>query len=260
MPAFNGRYLGYFGSYNLFVIKVCIERFLLNFLSVFMKKNEIETIRIKKPWPTKDAMEQVYKMELWGTDKSNFYSGLGSHDPAIVNPYIEVLTSFLTSFENPLTVCDLGCGDFNVGKELVKHAKKYVAVDIVANLIEQNKKRFKEKNLEFRCLDIAADDLPSGDCVILRQVLQHLSNAEVESIVRKLTDFKYVILTEHLPKGDFVANKDIISGQGIRLRKGSGVNLLAAPFNLKVLEERQLLSISSNDFKGVIVTTLYKIF
>ena len=31
-------------------------------------------------------------------------------------------------------MCDLGCGDFNVGKELVKHAKRYVAVDIVADL------------------------------------------------------------------------------------------------------------------------------
>ncbi|CAM4071314.1 class I SAM-dependent methyltransferase [Gillisia limnaea] len=225
-----------------------------------MKKKENGTKIIKKPWPTKDAMEQVYKMKLWGANESDFYSGLGSHDPEIVKPYIDVLKSFLKSFKSPLTVCDLGCGDFNVGKELVKHTKKYVAVDIVTNLIEHNKGKFKEENLEFLCLDIAVDELPSGDCVILRQVLQHLSNAEVESIVRKLTDFKYVILTEHLPEGDFVPNKDIISGQGIRLKKRSGINLLAAPFNLKVMEEKQVLSVSLNDYKGAIVTTFYKMF
>lgn len=225
-----------------------------------MKKKEDGIKRIKNPWPTKDAMEQVYIMKLWGRNESDFYSGSGSHDPELVNRYIEVLKSFLTSFKSPLTVCDLGCGDFNVGKELVKHTKKYVAVDIVAKLIERNKGKFKQENLEFCCLDIAADDLPSGDCVILRQVLQHLSNAEVQNITRKLLNFKYVILTEHLPEGDFVPNKDIISGQGIRLKKRSGVNLLAAPFNLQVLEEKKLLSISSNDFEGVIVTTLYKIF
>ncbi len=228
--------------------------------TLFMEIKENGTKRIKNPWPTKDAMEQVYKMKLWGTNKSDFYSGLGSHDPEIINPYINVLKSFLTSFKSPLTVCDLGCGDFNVGKELVKHTKKYVAVDIVTNLIEHNKGKFKEENLEFHCLDIAVDDLPFGDCVILRQVLQHLSNAEVESIGRKLIDFKYVILTEHLPEGDFVPNKEIISGQGIRLKKRSGVNLLAAPFNLKVMEEKQLLSVSSNDYKGAIVTMFYKIF
>ena len=73
-----------------------------------MERIEDDIKKIKKPWPTKDAMEQVYAMQLWGKDESNFYSGDGSHDPKIVNPYIEVVTSFLTSFESPLTVCDLG--------------------------------------------------------------------------------------------------------------------------------------------------------
>jgi len=225
-----------------------------------MKKKENGIKKIKKPWPTKDAMEQVYEMNLWGGHKSDFYSGVGSHHPEIVNPYIDVLTSFLTSFKSPLTVCDLGCGDFNVGKELVKHTKKYVAVDIVNNLIKHNKEKFKEENLEFHCLDIAVDDLPSGDCALLRQVLQHLSNGEIQRIVNKLTDFKYVILTEHLPEGDFAPNKEIISGQGNRIKKQSGINLLAPPFNFKIKEEKQLLSVILNDHKGVIVTTFYKVF
>ena len=104
--------------------------------------------RLKKPWPTKAAMEQIYEMNLWGSNTSHFYSGEGSHHPDIVNPYLAAVTSFLTSFENPLTVCDLGCGDFNVGKSLVKHSKKYIAVDIVHDLIEHKKEEFKEKNVE----------------------------------------------------------------------------------------------------------------
>ena len=225
-----------------------------------MKKNENETKRIKKAWSTKNAMEQVYERKFWGGNKFDFYSGLGSHHPDIVNPYIDVLTSFLSSFKSPLVVCDLGCGDFNVGKELVKHTKKYVAVDIVPSLIERNKEKFKEENLEFHCLDIAVDDLPSGDCALLRQVLQHLSNTEVQSIVHKLTDFKYVILTEHLPEGEFVPNKEIVSGQGIRLKKQSGLNVLEPPFSFKVKEEKQLLSVVLSEYKGVIVTTIYEVF
>jgi SAM-dependent methyltransferase len=168
--------------------------------------------------------------------------------------------SFLTSFKRPLVVCDLGCGDFNIGKELVKHTENYIAVDVVTDLIAHNKEKFKEYNLEFQCLDIAVDDLPAGDCALLRQVLQHLSNTEVQRIVKKLTDFKYVILTEHVPEGDFIPNKDIISGQGIRLKKQSGLNLLAPPFNFKVKEEKQLLYVPLNDSKGVIVTTFYEVF
>ena len=179
-----------------------------------MKKKEKETKPKKKPWPTKDAMEQVYALNLWGDNSTDYYSGIGSHQPEIINPYIDALSSFLSSFKTPLVVCDLGCGDFNIGKELVKHTKMYVGVDIVKDLIEYNKENFKDKNLEFQCLDIAVDDLPLGDCAILRQVLQHLSNTEIQSILKKLAAFKYVIITEHIPEGDFEANKDIISGQG----------------------------------------------
>jgi len=68
-----------------------------------------------------------------------------------------------------------------------------------------------------------------------------------------------VILTEHMPECDFEPNKDIISGQGIRLKKQSGVDLLAPPFNLKVKGERQLLSQPAKESKGVIETTLYTV-
>ncbi|MGB7841697.1 MAG: class I SAM-dependent methyltransferase, partial [Salinimicrobium sp.] len=206
-----------------------------------------------------DTMAQIYKNNLWGGNQSKFYSGLGSHHPETINPYIAVVSDFLKDFETPPVVCDLGCGDFHIGKELVKYSKKYIAVDIVPELIAHNKKEFKADNLEFHALDIATDALPAGDIAILRQVLQHLSNAEIKSVVEKLYDFQYVILTEHLPEGDFEPNKNIISGQGTRQKKQSGVNLSASPFNFKAKEEKQLLSVPSPGFKGVLATTLYKV-
>jgi hypothetical protein len=78
-------------------------------------------------------------------------------------------------------------------------------------------------NLEFRELDIAKDELPLGDCAILRQVLQHLSNAEI-SCGRKLYAYKYVLLTEHLYRKMILnPHKDIISGSGIRPKKNKVV-------------------------------------
>ena len=204
----------------------------------------------KKPWPTKAAMQQVYANKLWGHNNTNFYSGEGSHNPELVAPYIHAVIGFLASLDKPLVVCDLGCGDFNIGKQLISYTKKYIAIDIVPELIEYNTKTFKRDHLEFQCLDIALDDLPSADCIILRQVLQHLSNNEIQGVVKKLANYKYIILTEHLPEGNFVPNLDIISGQGIRLKKQSGVNLLAEPFNLEVKDKKQLVSVSLNDGEG----------
>jgi hypothetical protein len=217
------------------------------------------TKKTKMPWPTKAAMEQVYEKNLWGGENTEYYSGDGSHDPQILDPYLEVVIAFLNSFEHPLTVCDLGCGDFNVGKELVQHTKQYIAVDIVPDLIERNKYTFQKDNLEFRCLDIAKDEIPSADCGILRQVLQHISNEEIKSVLNKLKNYQYVIITDHIPEGDFEPNKDIISGQGTRLKKKSGLDILAPPFGLKLKEEQVLHSVILDDGRGIISTTLYSL-
>ena len=214
----------------------------------------------KKPWPTKQAMEQVYELGLWGKNGAKFYSGNGSHDPVLVKPYVEAVTKFFKSFGAALSVVDLGCGDFNIGKQLVPFTAKYVAVDIVPELIEFNRGTFQYPNLEFQCLDIATEKLPDADCVVLRQVLQHLSNAEINKIVDKLYDYKYVMVTEHLPEGEFMPNKDNISGQGTRLKKQSGVDLLAPPFCFKPEKKKQLLSLRDPIHGGTIETTLFTMF
>jgi len=213
----------------------------------------------KTPWPTAKAMEQIYDLHLWGGKEFDFYSGEGSHHPKIVQPYLSVVTTVLQTFKQPPIICDLGCGDFNIGKHFVRLSKYYIGIDIVANLINRNKNKFVFNNLEFQCLDIAKDSLPKANVLIIRQVLQHLSNKEIIDVVKKMYNYSYVILTEHLPLGTYNANLDIISGQGIRLKKNSGVHLLKAPFCLKVKKETELLSVVTNDKKGKIVTTLLEI-
>lgn len=214
----------------------------------------------KTPWPTKEVMIQIYQLYLWGGKEYEFYSGDGSHDITIIEPYQEVVIRFLQSFDEPLIVCDLGCGDFNVGKKFVSFTKKYIGVDIVPDLIERNKNRFQAENLSFQCLDLATDELPKGDCAIIRQVLQHLSNHEIQKILQKLSAYQYVILTEHLPSGDFVPNKDKIASQGIRLKQQSGINLIESPFYWDVLSSKELLSIELAPGKGKIITTLHNVF
>ncbi|MGY5351034.1 class I SAM-dependent methyltransferase [Wenyingzhuangia sp. IMCC45533] len=214
----------------------------------------------KQPWPTKDAMAQVYEMKLWGGEEHDFYSGEGSHKEQLVKPYVNVVSSFLSSFTNPPTVCDLGCGDFNVGAQLLSYAKRYTAVDIVPALIVRNKQKFNHPNLSFDCLNIAEDTLPKADVVVIRQVLQHLSNKEIKAAIKKLEKYKYIILTEHIPNGEFEPNQDIISGQGIRLKKKSGVDITKEPFNLKYVESKDLLMVPLEKKLGVIKTTLYSTY
>lgn len=213
--------------------------------------------KTKKPWPTKAVMAQIYEQKLWGGNDSDFYSGDGSHDTIITKTYLNQVIAFLESYNGSLRVCDLGCGDFNIGKHLVPYTKYYHAIDIVESLIIRNKKLYNQDHLEFYCLDISKDELPDADCIILRQVLQHLSNIEIHKIIEKLARYKYIILTEHIPTGHFTSNKDIISGQGIRLKQNSGVNILEVPFNFKIKEQFIIHEHILKQNAGRIVTTLF---
>lgn len=205
-------------------------------------------------------MQQVYELNFWGGQNLDmFYSGEGSHESSLVEPYIKSIIDFLDGFKSPITLCDLGCGDFNIGKQIVNKVGLYHAIDIVPELIARNKQLFKFDNLKFQTLDISKDQLPQADCVIIRQVFQHLSNNEILDTITKLNTYNYVIITEHIPEGDFRPNIDIISGRGIRLTKKSGVDITKPPFNLKFKRKRVLLSLKSKNFGGIIITTLFEL-
>lgn len=205
-------------------------------------------------------MAQIYNQHLWGGKELDYYSGFGSYDPYLLNAYLEKVIDFLNGFNPLLTVCDLGCGDFNVGKHIVVYTKKYIAIDIVEPLIERNKTIFKSENLKFICLDISKDSLPKADCIILRNVLQHLSNHEIQNILNNLKNYKFIILTEHIPIEKFVPNINIVAGQGIRLKKQSGVDILKPPFNFKIDKQIKLLDQNLEKYDGRIVTIVYQLF
>ena len=73
-----------------------------------------------------------------------------------------------------------------MGKTTRKYCRNYIASDIVNELIDHNKKKFKQYDVDFRVLDITKNDLPEAEICFLRQVLQHLSNNSILSFIRLL--------------------------------------------------------------------------
>lgn len=207
-----------------------------------------------------DVFSEIYRHSLWGdaADESRqFYSGPGSHDPLLVNPYVEAVTGFLNRFEQKPDVVDVGCGDFNVGSRYRSFCNNYIACDLVPELIEHNRKKFSHLMVDFRVLDLTLDELPVGEVVFVRQVFQHLSNADINKGVEKIKNkFKHLVLTEHLPSTEnFIPNLDKASGADIRIEKNSGVVLTRPPFNLAPKNELVICNVYG--YGGIIRTTLY---
>jgi len=198
---------------------------------------------VRPAGPLQEIFSRIYRDKEWGTGagEGDFHSGSGSHDPALTGGYVAAVRQFIATLGAGTTVVDLGCGDFVIGSQLRDVCGKYVACDVVPELIERNRRVFRSLDVDFRHLDITEDELPDGDVAILRLVLQHLGNAEIARIVPRLRKYRYLVLTEHLPAAPhFPPNADMQTGPGIRLPGGSGVVLTAAPFLMPTFGERPL--------------------
>lgn len=211
---------------------------------------------------TQEVFTKIYKEKRWGQSgdpTADYYSGIGSHDPIIVEKYVHAVGQFLSFFEKKLDVVDIGCGDFFIGSKVRPFCGSYIACDIVEPLIAFNKAKYNSLNVDFRVLDLTRDSLPCGDILFLRQILQHLSNKQIQKALPEISSkFKYLVLTEHLPASDsFSHNLDIPTGPRFRLPINSGVVLTSPPFDLKVAEERVLCQ--QEEQGGIIKTTLYRL-
>jgi hypothetical protein len=205
-----------------------------------------------------EAFSAIYRRGLWGrVNEDGFYSGVGSHDPRLVDDYVSAVCAFLAALPQRPHAVDLGCGDFNVGRRLRPMCDRYVACDVVPELVERNRARFPDA--EFRCLDIVRDALPAGDVAFLRQVLQHLGNEQISRVLPKLAAYRFVVITEHLPDlPEFPANIDKPTGHHIRLDRvpPSGVVPTLPPFELQAASQRVLCETPHSG--GIIRSTVYE--
>ena len=192
------------------------------------------------PLDHKAVFNKIYGGGIWGkVAGQKFFSGPGSHDAKVVVPYVESVQHFLAQVGGKPSVVDLGCGDFNVGRQIRPFCGTYMACDVVPGLIAENAQRFAGEGVDFRCVDMVDDELPKADVVFLRQVLQHLSNAMIAKVLAKLPmSYRYLVLTEDIPLQEgFAPNRDKPTGPGTRTQFGSGVVVEAAPFALPFIRK-----------------------
>ena len=174
------------------------------------------------------VFDAIYTRGAWGaSDTGDPFSGTGSNDERIVEPYVQHVQAFLDKLEKPAVV-DLGCGDFSVGSRL--RCGSYIGCDVSDVVLASNRTRFP--NVDFRKIDIVSDPLPKGDVGLVRQVLQHLDNATIARFIGRRLPYRFLIVTESVPSGDFAPNKDKPTGPNIRLPLGSGIDITRPPFSV----------------------------
>lgn len=200
----------------------------------------------------------IYSYSRWTDDiNDKFSSGLGSILPEFVDPYIQSINKFVKSLNYKPSVFDLGCGNFDVGSKLRPLFDTYYAGDVVEYLIQHNREKFKNLDVDFFVVDAEIDNLPNADIVMIRQVFQHLSNNTIQIILNKLKKYKYVILTEHDSSDIVEYNLNKITGSDIRYPT-SAVDISRAPFNYSCKSVTNICIAEYKFIGGFLKTTVYE--
>ena len=104
---------------------------------------------------------------------------------------------------------DVPCGDFNWMKEIIDLIPNYTGGDIVKDLIDENKKKYK--NINFLHLDLINNKIPKCDLLFIRDCLFHLSYEDIKKVLNniKSSNIKYLLITNF----NNHENKNIKTGQ-----------------------------------------------
>jgi hypothetical protein len=171
----------------------------------------------------------IYKINHWGSQESKSGPGSTIEATAVIRKQLPLIIEKYAI----QSMVDVPCGDYN-WMGTVEKTCSYIGGDIVAEIIENNKKLYSSKEVKFKLIDITKDALPEVDLIFCRDCLQHLSYANVHKALCnfKSSRSKYLLVTSY-PKTWI--NRDIKDG-GYR-----ALNLRKSPFRLPkpLLEVRE---------------------
>jgi hypothetical protein len=195
------------------------------------ERREKARIEIQEDRSVAEIFGDIYRDGLWGGARGQFYSGQGSDDE-VTAEYVAIVKCYIDR-HNIRSIVDLGCGDFRVGRQLLRPGVSYLGVDLIPQMIESHQIQFGSETVRFIVGDIIDDVLPDGELYLIRQVLQHLSNAQIGQVLEKLRDKPHVLIAEHhpAPRRFKEYNRDKTPGQAIRVPFGSGVYPDMPPFS-----------------------------
>lgn len=170
-----------------------------------------------------DIFTNIYENNIWGNDSSidNLYKGTSGGGSEINNcrQYIDFVREFI--IKNKINkVIDLGCGDWQASYLIYEKLDNiyYYGYDAYEKLIISHKNKYPDYS--FIHLDFVdqKEEIESGDLCILKDVLQHLSNISIDTLLNYLIKekkFKYILITND---GNQKSNNiDINNGEYRRL-------------------------------------------
>lgn len=152
-----------------------------------------------------EIFSQYYQDNFWQNDESVSGHGSTLAQTAVIR---EELPRLLRALDVQ-SMLDIPCGDLNWMKEIQSPdmIPRYIGADVVPELVSELRKQFGHQRMEFQVMDITKDRLSRVDLVLVRDLLGHFSNRDVQSSIKNLkrSGSTWLLATtfpEHTNEGD----------------------------------------------------------
>lgn len=178
----------------------------------------------------KTVFTYYFDQNIWGGISK---SGTGSDldQTAVIR---KVLPDLLKQINCNILI-DAPCGDLYWIKTIDLPIKKYIGIDIVDDLIIQNRMLFNDEKFTFYSQDLVEKQIPYADLILSRDCLVHLSFNDIKKVINnfKRSGSLYLLTTSFVKQ---TYNFDIPTGFW------HPINLQKEPFNfpnaLLVIDEK----------------------
>jgi SAM-dependent methyltransferase len=172
------------------------------------------------------AFTNIYKTEYWKHGKDVGGAGTGS-TADVTKTYRVFLETFMRE-KKIASVVDFGCGDWEFSRLIDWRDIRYTGIDVVKHVIEKNNEVYRSDRIQFMTVEGIHEDLPKGDLIVCKDVLQHLANEDILLFLKKVSKFKHCLITNDLynPFTILPTNSDLQKRGGCRQ-----IDLTLPPFN-----------------------------
>lgn len=142
---------------------------------------------------TVTAFQKIYETHEWLGES---LSGPGS-DPERTTEFRSFLELFI-ELKRIQSVVDFGCGDWSYAKLVNWKGARYVGIDVVASVIDRNRRLYGSDSVSFMLRESADAPLPSADLFIVKEVLQHLPSTDIFKILSEASRYPYCIFVNDI--------------------------------------------------------------
>lgn len=167
-----------------------------------------------------EIFDDIYRSDAWSGG-----SGMGSREE-LTRDYRTFLQYFLND-NHIKSVVDLGCGDWQFSRHMDWTGIDYTGLDVSALALERAQ-AFARPGIRFAQVNAVTDPLPAAEILIVKDVLQHWSNADIQAFLPQLRNYRGALITNGFPPHAMGhVNVDMPTSANFR-----PVDLSAPPFNL----------------------------